>query len=86
MDLVEFNISVPPDMVRDLRASIEAREFASTSEAVRSALRAWRRLRQVDAERVEAISERIRRSIDDPRPSNDRLSSPVDEGRPRSHH
>jgi antitoxin ParD1/3/4 len=70
MEPVEkFSISMPPDMARELRASVETGEFTSTSEAVRFALRTWQRLRREDADRVAAIRERIRKSIDDPRPN-----------------
>ncbi len=60
---------MPTEMARELRASVESGEFTSTSEAVRFALRTWQRLRSEDADRVEAMRERIRRSIDDPRPN-----------------
>jgi antitoxin ParD1/3/4 len=70
MDLVEkLSVSMPIDMARELRASVESGEFTSKSEVVRFALRNWQRLRREDADRVEAMRERIRRSIDDPRPS-----------------
>jgi antitoxin ParD1/3/4 len=36
---------------------------------MRDAIRVWQRQRLEDAERLEAIRARIRRSIDDPRPS-----------------
>jgi len=56
-------------MLRAIRESVESDEYASASEALRDAVRAWQRQRLDDAERLEAIRARVRRSIDDPRPS-----------------
>jgi antitoxin ParD1/3/4 len=65
----KISITVTPEMLSDIRASVESGEFASTSEAMRDAVRLWQRDRQERAERLESIRARIRRSIDDPRPS-----------------
>ncbi len=65
----KVSVTMTPDMMRALRESVEAGEFASTSEAMRDAVRVWRRQRLEDAERLEALRARVRRSVDDPRPS-----------------
>ncbi|MGN6268466.1 MAG: ribbon-helix-helix domain-containing protein [Sphingomonas sp.] len=65
----KISVTVTPDMLKQLRASVDAGEYASTSEAMRDALRVWQRLRLEDAERLDAIRARVRRSIEDPRPS-----------------
>ena len=67
-----------PDMLR-VRESVEAGEYASTSEALRDAVRVWVRQRLEDAERLNAIRARVRRSLDDPRPdmSFDEVARPV---------
>lgn len=65
----KISITLTPDMLRTVRESVEAGEYASTSEALRDAVRVWQRQRQEDAERLAAIKARIRRSLDDPRPS-----------------
>lgn len=49
--------------------SVDAGEYASTSEVVRHAMRLWQRERDEHAERIAAIKTRIRKSLDDPRPS-----------------
>src|SRR6202453_5085258 len=49
------------------RESVEAGEYASTSEALRDAVRVWQRQRLEDAERLIAIRARARRSLDEPR-------------------
>jgi len=65
----KLSITMSPDMARALRESVEAGEYASTSEALRDAVRVWRRQRLEDAERLAAIKARIRRSLDDSRPA-----------------
>jgi antitoxin ParD1/3/4 len=65
----KLSITLTQEMVRQVRESVAAGEYASTSEAVRDAMRLWQRQRAEDAERLEAIRARIRHSIDDPRPS-----------------
>lgn len=72
----KVSITIPPEMMRTIRDTVEAGEFASTSEAFRDAVRVWQRQRLEDAERLQAIRERVRRSLDDPRP--DMTSDAVD--------
>lgn len=66
---IKLSVTLTPEMVSDLEASVAAGEFASTSEAVRQAVRLWRDVREERAERLAAIRARIDASIDDPRPS-----------------
>jgi antitoxin ParD1/3/4 len=65
----KISITMSSDMLRAIRESVESGEYASASEALRDAVRVWRRQRLEDAERLEEIRARVRRSIDDPRPS-----------------
>jgi antitoxin ParD1/3/4 len=65
----KISITMTPDMLRAIRESVKAGEYASTSEALRAAVRLWQRQRIEDAERLAAIRARVRRSIGDPRPS-----------------
>ena len=65
----KVSVTMTPDMMRAIRESVESGEFATTSEAMRDAVRVWQRQRIEDAERLEAVRARIRRSIDDTRPS-----------------
>lgn len=64
----KISITLTRDMLRAVRDSVEAGEYASTSEAMRDAVRIWQRQRIEDAERLASIRARIRRSLDDPRP------------------
>ncbi|ATQ66850.1 MULTISPECIES: ribbon-helix-helix domain-containing protein [Methylosinus] len=63
----EISILLAPDLLRAVRESIAAGEFASPSEALGDAVRVWRRQRAEDAERLASARERIRRSLEDPR-------------------
>ncbi|MGK6313257.1 ribbon-helix-helix domain-containing protein [Neorhizobium sp. DT-125] len=65
----KLSITMTRDLMETVRESVAAGEFATISEAMRNAVRVWQRQRLEDAERLEAIRARIRRSIDDPRPS-----------------
>ena len=64
----KISITVTPDMLRAVRDSVDAGEYASTSEVLRDAVRLWQRQRLEDAERLTALKARVRRSLDDPRP------------------
>jgi antitoxin ParD1/3/4 len=67
----KISITMTGDMLRTIRDSVEAGEYASTSEALRDAVRVWQRQRLEDAERLAAIRARVDRSLDDPRPDLD---------------
>lgn len=64
----KINVTLPEDMVREVRAAVENGEFASASEALRDAVRLWQRQRLEDAERLATLRERVQRSLADPRP------------------
>ncbi len=51
----KMSVTMAPDMARDIRASVEAGEYASASEALRDAVRLWQRERQERHERLQAI-------------------------------
>ena len=64
----KISITVTPEMLRTIRESVDAGEYASTSEVIRHAMRLWQRERDEHAERIASIKARIRKSLDDPRP------------------
>jgi antitoxin ParD1/3/4 len=64
----KISITMTPEMLRVIRESVDAGEYASTSEVIRDAMRLWQRRREEHAERIKSIKARIRRSLDDPRP------------------
>lgn len=63
----KISITVTPEQLEAVRASVEAGEYASTSEALRDALRLWQHRREEEAARLELIRARVRRSLADPR-------------------
>ena len=65
----KISITMTPEMMRTIRASVASGEYTSTSEALRDAVRVWQGDREEHAQRLESIRARINRSIDDPRPS-----------------
>lgn len=64
----KISITMTPEMLRLIRESVDAGEYASTSEVIRDAMRLWQRQREEHAERIRSIKERIRKSLDDPSP------------------
>lgn len=64
----KISITMTPEMLRLIRDTVNAGEYASTSEVVRDAMRIWQRERREHTERLNAIRTRVRRSFDDPRP------------------
>jgi antitoxin ParD1/3/4 len=65
----KISITLTPEMNRLNKRRVDAGDFASSSELIREALRVWRQREDEQRERIAAIKQRIRRSIDDPRPS-----------------
>ena len=65
----KISITLPPDMLRLLREAVAGGEYASTSEALRDAVRTWHRQRLEDAERLMALRTRAQASLADPSPS-----------------
>jgi len=64
----KINITMSPEMLRVIRNSVDAGEYASTSALLEDAMRLWQRQRAEDAERLDSIRFWIRHSLDDPRP------------------
>jgi antitoxin ParD1/3/4 len=65
----KISITMTPEMMQVIRASVASGEFASTSEALRDAVRIWQRDRQEHSERLAAIRQRVQNSVSDPRPA-----------------
>ena len=67
----KISVTMTPEMLQVIRASVASGEYASTSEALRDAVRIWQREREERTERLEAIRNRVRTSVEDPRPALD---------------
>ena len=65
----KLSVELPPEMLRSIRETVEAREFESESEALQEAVRAWQRERKDHEKQLEEIRAKIDRSLNDPRPS-----------------
>jgi antitoxin ParD1/3/4 len=68
--LEKITISLPGEMVAEIRAAVAAGEFTNTSEAIRDALRRWRRARTV----IALGDDELRRLVSEGRESGE----PVD--------
>jgi antitoxin ParD1/3/4 len=55
----KITISLPEEMLAEIKAAVEAGEFTNTSEAIRDALRHWRRARTVIALNDEELKELV---------------------------
>jgi antitoxin ParD1/3/4 len=60
----KVSIALPHDMVADLKAAVDRGEYATTSEAVREALRDWRLKRKVEELDVEDLRRLVQEGID----------------------
>jgi antitoxin ParD1/3/4 len=69
-DIEKITISLPGEMVAEIKAAVAAGEYTNTSEAVREALRQWRRARTV----IALNDEELRRLVAEGRASGE----PVD--------
>ena len=69
-DIEKITISLPGEMVAEIKDAVAAGEFSNTSEAIRDALRQWRRSRTV----IALNDEELRRLVAEGRASGE----PVD--------
>lgn len=56
----KISVALPPDMVALVRDAVESGEYASASEVIREALRAWKFRRKVEALEIDELRELIR--------------------------
>lgn len=64
-----LSITLPADMARMIRAKVEEGRYASNSEVVREAMRAWQEQEQLRTQRLAAVRAKIAEADADPRPS-----------------
>jgi antitoxin ParD1/3/4 len=64
-----ISVTLSPDLAKTLRESVAAGEFATTNDAARNAIEQWQRARLANADAIDAIRSRLRKSMEDPRPS-----------------
>ncbi len=78
--LDKITISLPREMVSEIKAAIAAGEFTSASEVVRDALRQWRRSRTV----IPLSDEELRRLAREGRESGEPFDGEAALGRLRA--
>lgn len=64
-----LSITLPTDMARMIRAKVADGRYASNSEVIREAMRAWQEQEQIHALRLAGIRAKIDEAESDPRPS-----------------
>ncbi|MBB4568322.1 ribbon-helix-helix domain-containing protein [Rhizobium leucaenae] len=65
----KLSISLPTEMVAAIKSRVDAGAYASTSEVLRAAVRVWLREEEEYQERIAAIRQKVKASLDDPRPN-----------------
>ena len=60
----KLSISLTPEFAADIRGAVAAGEYASTSEVIRDALRAWKQARQMRATALGELSRLWREGVE----------------------
>ncbi len=58
----KISITLPPDMLSNIKEKVEAGHYGSTSEVIREAMRLWQRQEEEYQERIASIRTRLKRS------------------------
>jgi antitoxin ParD1/3/4 len=64
----KLSITLTPQMAKLVRDSVASGRFASASEVIRDAMRAWQQKEREHEEAIASIRARVQASLDDPRP------------------
>lgn len=65
----KLSIALPPEMAALVREAVEGGEYASSSEVIRDALRAWKRKRLLQRQGLGELRALWQEALNDPRPS-----------------
>jgi antitoxin ParD1/3/4 len=60
----KLSIALPPEMAALLREAVKSGEYASASEVVRDALRAWKRKRKLETLELGELRRLIRQGVE----------------------
>ena len=60
----KISVALPPDMVMLVRDAVESGEYASASEVIREALRAWKFRRKVETLEADELRELLREGVE----------------------
>ena len=61
----KLSIALTPELTADIRDAVATGEYASTSEVIRDALRAWKQVRQGRAAAVDGLRRLWAEGVDD---------------------
>ncbi len=64
----KLSITLTPQMAKLVRDNVASGRFASASEVIRDAMRAWQRIEKEHEEAIASIRAKVQASLDDPRP------------------
>ncbi|MBV9654990.1 MAG: type II toxin-antitoxin system ParD family antitoxin [Acetobacteraceae bacterium] len=67
MSTEKLSITLPADMVGDIRAAVSKGGYSSTSEVIREAMQLWQERRGGREQRLHAVRTKIQEAVDDPR-------------------
>ncbi|MFD1251624.1 hypothetical protein DEVEQU_03677 [Devosia equisanguinis] len=70
----KLDVTLPDDVVAVIEGAVAAGQFGTSDEMLADAVHAWTRHQEDRANTIAFMRERIRQSLDDPRPS-----VPIDE-------
>jgi len=65
----KLSITLPSEMVAAIKSRVDAGAYASTSEVLRAAVRVWLREEEEYQERIAAIRQKVKASLDAPTPN-----------------
>lgn len=65
----KLSVTLPRELADLVRRRVEAGDYASDSEVIQEALRLWQAHDESRHRRLDALREKVGRSLDDPRPS-----------------
>lgn len=61
----KLSIALTPEFAAEVRSAVASGDYASTSEVIRDALRAWRQLRRSRVAAIEELQRLWREGIED---------------------
>lgn len=64
----KISITLPPDMLSEIKEKVKAGHYGSTSEVIREAMRLWQRQEEEHQERMDSIRKRLKHSAKSGKP------------------
>lgn len=64
----KISITLPPDMLNEIKEQVKLGHYGSTSEVIREAMRLWQRQEEEHLERIASIRKRLKHSAKNGKP------------------